>query len=363
MPQPPTSPVRLIGYGACGAIFARDDATNVFKLAKTRNYQLWNDYVQHTCVWEAIHAFGLYHETAVPRPGAFVAAEDVEGGEGEGRARQWWSRHGDLAAAVAAGNNVNMPTAVLSSEKIIPLPLPLRNALIQRFCHPDNQAAARASPGNADCLVRIYLGSYSRRTRDGSGGGSGAWTNRFFSLRNFKLYLDQLRELRVDTHRLARYMAGALAAMHWGARVDARDVEFVVGSPPSSPPSPPRSSWIPLSSALLKTMAPNTSTFDLVYPRQPDTPLRFWLLDFNQCGDMSFDEAGVRRAVDAFWMNDPYYPRPPRRDGVDDFEGALWDTFVARFLEISEMILAGEEPGVRNLPAMFVDALVERARR
>ncbi|KAK8167150.1 zinc finger protein-domain-containing protein [Phyllosticta citribraziliensis] len=140
-------------------------------------------------------------------------------------------------------------------------------------------------------------------------------------------------------------MAGALAAMHWGARVDARDVEFVVGSPPSSPP--------------LLPVLPGSR----FYPRQPDTPLRFWLLDFNQCGDMSFDEAGVRRAVDAFWMNDPYYPRPPRRDGVDDFEGALWDTFVARFLEISEMILAGEEPGVRNLPAMFVDALVERARR
>ncbi|KAK7558331.1 zinc finger protein-domain-containing protein [Phyllosticta citricarpa] len=327
-PPLPTASIRLIGYGACGAIHSPENAAHVFKLAKTRDGQLWNDYVQHTRVWEAMHAFDLYHETAVPRPG---------GG--------WWARHEDLATTVAAGNNVNMPTAVLSSEKIPPLPRSLRNALIQRFCNPADKAAARASPGNADCLVRIYLGSYSRNS-----------SSRFFSLRNFKLHLDQLRALHVDTRRLARHMAGALAAMHWGARVDARDVEFVVGSRSSSSSSSSSSlsSWTPLSSALLNTVAPNSCTDDL---------LRFWLLDFNQCGDTSFDEAGVRSAVDAFWLNDPYYPRPPRGDGVEAFEGALWDAFVARYLEVADRILACEEAEVRRLSRMFVTALVEGARR
>ncbi|KAK7524245.1 zinc finger protein-domain-containing protein [Phyllosticta citriasiana] len=111
-------------------------------------------------------------------------------------------------------------------------------------------------------------------------------------------------------------------------------------------------------------MAANSCTDDLVRrQRQPNALLRFWLLDFNQCGDISFDEAGVRSAVDAFWLNDPYYPRPPRGDGVEAFEGALWDAFVARYLEVADRILACEEAEVRRLPRMFVTALVEGPRR
>jgi hypothetical protein len=36
-----------------------------------------------------------------------------------------------------------------------------------------------------------------------------------------------------------------------------------------------------------------------------------WLLGFNRCQDMTMDESGVNQAVDTYFVNDPYYPRPP----------------------------------------------------
>lgn len=69
---------------------------------------------------------------------------------------------------------------------------------------------------------------------------------------------------------------------------------------------------------------------------------------------MAQDESGVRQAVEAFWKNDPFCPRPGREDGRD---GGLWRVFWERFLGRSEGILGREGVGAR-LPGLWVE-LVE----
>lgn len=112
----------------------------------------------------------------------------------------------------------------------------------------------------------------------------------------------------METKYFAEQLASALATMHWIAEVDARDVEFVIGSA-QAPTSPkvdggaPPNEYIPLSARELEHMEPNTFTEPLVRSK---SPLRLWLLDFNQYKTMSMDEEGVEKAVHVFCVNDPY---------------------------------------------------------
>ncbi len=119
----------------------------------------------------------------------------------------------------AAQDVCHLPTSALVTERILPFPHAIRTRLIDKYCLPKNQAKAHSDPANKDCLVRVYLGS--------SRGKSGQM---FFSLRNFKMHLNQMVDLQLDVEELARRMAIAMAIMHWAARTDARDVEFVLGS-------------------------------------------------------------------------------------------------------------------------------------
>ncbi len=136
-------------------------------------------------------------------------------------------------------------------------------------------------------------------------------------------------------------MAFALALMHWSVGTNAADVEFVLGSTPANRP---------LKYAEIQNLPPHT---DIGHEHRP---VHMWLLDFNQCGAISKDEAGVVSAVDAFWQNDPYYPRPvPPAD--QDF--GLWEVFRDEYLERSREIL-GEEVG---LAEGFVGRVVEEAER
>ncbi|KAH7057337.1 hypothetical protein B0J12DRAFT_411633 [Macrophomina phaseolina] len=159
---------RQIGAGACGVIYAQNGKTMVFKLARYDDHQLWNDYLNNTRVWEALarnpEVSDVIH---VPQPRFYVPKSE----------QSWWGKHRDLIP----GNHVNLPTAALCIERIFPLPADIRRRLIKAFCAPQIQPRAMESQGNKDCLVRIYLGSRTSRV-------NGA----FFSLRNFKLHLDQM---------------------------------------------------------------------------------------------------------------------------------------------------------------------------
>ena len=87
----------------------------------------------------------------------------------------------------------------LCMERVLPLPQPLRHYLIDRYFPRDKEGAKLHAP-NRDCLVRHLLG----RRRRGSGTVA-------FSLRNFRLHLDQFEELKLDVDEYAIAMADAMA--------------------------------------------------------------------------------------------------------------------------------------------------------
>lgn len=108
--------------------------------------------------------------------------------------------------------------------------------------------------------------------------------------------------LGLDAKAYAGAMAEALALMHWGARIDANDVEFVL--------APPR--------------ANHTPTFESDYL----TVHCMWILDFDCCRPIWVDETGVEQACAAFYKNDPFYPRPGTGEAADE---ELWVLFKQRF--------------------------------
>lgn len=86
------------------------------------------------------------------------------------------------------------------------------------------------------------------------------------------------------------------------------------------------------------------------------------MLDFNQCQPISMDEAGVSQAVEAYMINDPYYPRPPSKDD-DGHDNRLWSTFAIRYIRISDRIFR-KNPELRSLPRMFIrKVMAEQAKK
>ncbi|KAF3001882.1 hypothetical protein E8E13_005618 [Curvularia kusanoi] len=111
----------------------------------------------------------------------------------------------------------------LVSERIPKVPRCVSDKIVDLFCAGNDSLAAFVKTNDDDdaCLIRPYLGRRRRHRQDGPS------TSRFqrFSLRNVPLHVDQMEVLGLDTHAYAETMADALALMHWGARIDANDVE------------------------------------------------------------------------------------------------------------------------------------------
>jgi hypothetical protein len=84
----------------------------------------------------------------------------------------------------------------------------------------------------------------------------------------------------INTFAYARLMADALAMMHWGAHIDANDVEFVLASP---------TTFATVASVLSNSSSSTLGAHSL------------WLLDFDCANTISMDEIGVDQAVAAFW--------------------------------------------------------------
>jgi hypothetical protein len=164
-------------------------------------------------------------------------------------------------------------------ERIFPLP-EVRNTLIEIFCRPDNVIQAKADKANKDCLVRPLLG----RKRFGTIRPGGSL---FFSLRNYKLHVDQIKEL---DHQ---------------------------------------------------TFPPGSSTYEHTTNSMPNFKQRLislWLMDFDACEDITMSDAGVAKEIKAFLETDPSYPRPLSQDGYVEH---LWEIFSRRYRETSLKILSG----------------------
>lgn len=80
----------------------------------------------------------------------------------------------------------------------------------------------------------------------------------FFSLRNYKLHIDQVKSLQLNTDDYTRSMAGALAVLHWHTEVDGMDIEFVLGSSPTDHNAARRA----LDLRKIESLAPGASTYE-----------------------------------------------------------------------------------------------------
>lgn len=316
------SNLRRIGSGFCGSVWAPPTESKNAHAFKREDggpgRSVYNDYLMHQKVLSASSKTLSANRSRVHVPGChkYVRTED----------HFWWDGH-----LSRFPKDHQKPCNVLVTDRIPPFPQAVRDSIIDIYCPASLRASIRSSEPDRDCLIRPHLGRRRRLERQ----------SRFnaFSLRNYPLHIDQVKELGLPATLYAQIMAETLANLYWKAHVDANDVEFVL-----APPSAGR---------LVDPKA------DGAHPSIIDSHILgdhvIWLLDFDCCRNMAMDEAGVEQAAAAFCRNDPYYPRP-KRDDPEIQE--LWELFKERFLEASGAILSHANPEAR-LPALWVE-LVER---
>jgi hypothetical protein len=98
---------------------------------------------------------------------------------------------------------------LLFSTPLPPVPTVIRDALIeQHYIQGPLKSRVKADKVNDDCLIRIYLGR-KREMRT-----SGAPRQLWLALRTFKMDLQRLIDLEIDTATFARLVAFLLAVMH-----------------------------------------------------------------------------------------------------------------------------------------------------
>lgn len=231
------------------------------------------------------------------------------------------------------------PCHALVSERIVPFSRKVRQMLVREFWSGagDDISAIVDDKRNEHCLIRPYLGRRRRRQNEGRRS-----MFRSISVRNFPLHIDQLEQLRLPAEQYALAMADTLAFLHWEVKVDATDVEFVLGLPRTT------------TTTGVVTEIPRPSIGTQEFTAGVLGPHAMWLLDFDCCRPLPMGEEGVRVAAERFWRNDPFYPNPDYKCPEDE---RLWRVFRDRFLEASSEILREEAEEVRRLPGML---LVER---
>ena len=232
---------------------------------------------------------------------------------------EWWNKQ-----ITRFPKDVQISCNTLVTDRIPPFSKEVRNTITDRYCPEPLKLSIRSSDSDQDCLIRPYLGRRRRLVRRSRFQG--------FSLRNYPLHVDQMEELALDMMMYAEIMAETLAHLYWRAHVDANDLEFVL-APPSSP------QHVAMDSDVLGIHS-------------------MWILDFDCCRHMPFDEEGVKQAMEALYRNDPFYPRPGRADIRDQ---NLWNGFKDRFLRVSEEILRSQSTEA-HLPALWIDLVEERVR-
>jgi hypothetical protein len=313
-----------IGEGQCGIAYALIGTNEVLKIAKSgKEEALWNDLQMHNLVQEAFKEspISLRQNIALPNASKWVLPVDLV----------FWESYLEYF------NDTFERTYGLVSSRIYALPFPVRAALFDTFAPSaikNNRAAELAKYENKDCLVRPYLG---RRL--------GKDNRPTFRLRNFPLHVDDMEKLKLDTHLYAKIMAQALAILHWKAGVDANDIEFVFGSTPKLKALP----------SAKETFDSNMDDFkflgeDLDFTHRS---VSIWLLDFNMCAKISREQNDLKKMINGFMWNDPYYPRPSSNSA----DQKLWETFK------KEYVAASSKLGYKDDGARFMEGVEKECKK
>ncbi|KAF1988139.1 hypothetical protein K402DRAFT_391910 [Aulographum hederae CBS 113979] len=277
----------------------------------------------------------LRGELSIPKCHWYVASKDHA---------EWWQLHLNMFRGEYHEVYQARQGDVLCTERIPPISKELRHAIIDKWCPEQLRESAKINETSQDCLIRVYLGKrrFPRSTLP----------PRMFSLRNFNLCVDMIEELdcNMDEYRaIAETMGQALAHLHWTVGTDARDVEFVLGGARPAAEIP-----IPFSQ-LDQATAAQTTWKKATKDGETHSAVRLWLLDFNQCRPISKDVEGIKKAADAVFGNDPYYPRPLCENMT---EQGLWNAFQAGYMAAGTWALEGEEHNVQMLPKRCLEAHV-----
>ncbi|KAL8724204.1 MAG: hypothetical protein Q9166_008082 [cf. Caloplaca sp. 2 TL-2023] len=311
---------RRIGAGNCGSVWAAPLGTSDICAIKREDggpsRSVHNDYVMHREIFRTL--ITSHSRVCVPRCHIYVCDDDGA----------WWMER--LPKFPKGYERCN----ALVTDRIPPFEKPVRDILINKYCPEGLKTSIRSSEANQDCLIRLYLGRMRRRERGSKFQG--------FNLRNYPLHLDQVEELALDFNLYASILAETLADLYWRAHVDANDVEFVL--------APPWKGDI----VQYEGIVARPALIDSILLGEH----AIWILDFDLCREMPMDELGVNQAAKAFYLNDPYFPRPGRKTSI---EQTLWTVFKNHFLQASEAILGRESPEA-DLPGLWV-ALVEQEGR
>lgn len=209
--DPGSGHLRQIGQGQCGTIWTLVGSRDVMKIPNPgKADQLWNDCCTHRMIEETLRTtpVDLRRDISIPQ---FCTWTQLIFSNPTNEARH------------------KRPTYALVSSRIDPVTESLRREVVITLAPPyANKRSILAPPENKDCLIRLYLGRRGERS-----------DTQAFRLRNFDLMVNEMEELRLDIWKFAAVMAKTLAILHWSVRVDADDVEFVLGRSPihKMPPS------------------------------------------------------------------------------------------------------------------------------
>ncbi|CAH0043526.1 unnamed protein product [Clonostachys solani] len=353
------APFRKIGFGQCGIIYEQPNRGYVLKLA--RKYfedSLLGDLRAHLRVYQALADYPT--DCRIPSVYKYITASNSS----------WWEANSHF---FTAQDELELPTMALATQHILPLPKIVRTALIDLYCPEEHKAAVTENPSNQDCLARVYLG----RSRVPN-----APKSPNFTLRNFNLHLDQMMELKLPIVDYSRAIGEALAVIHWRANIDAYDIEFVLGSEAEAiyRPEPTTAPQVRMKAEEVESMSTHTDIDEIVSVNFKQRSTRLWVLDFNLCSrwDMAqvLESGGedklVGHLVQAFFENDPYYPRPIKSGAndadKDQVQNELWEVFCSAYLNKSKAVLAGSTTGgeqkerLLELPKSFIASCIAGAK-
>ncbi|EGD88284.2 hypothetical protein H113_04803 [Trichophyton rubrum MR1459] len=255
-----------------------------------RSDKLWNNYVMHLRVQNSFDQLGsICGRVELPRVAWFA-----------NKTSEFWNDNLHLFPDEPTFRRE--PRDVLCMERILPLPEPVRNAMIGAYCLPHNIENAKRDPKNKDCLIMVFLGR-----------------NRFGISRPS------------DVEELCESMADTMAVLYWYVNVDGNDIEFVFGSSPEDK----------------KAIRREVKLVDV----------DLWILDFDACKPILMDENGVRLAVKAFLETDPYCPRPSTEC---HFAKELWKLFCTRYMHTAARLVRGTN--YHHLPVKFIQGISNEYR-
>lgn len=315
-----------VGRGQCGTVWALTGTTEVLKVMNEgKRDQLYNDYCKHCRVDDALRdtLSGFRRNINLPSIGTWVAPSN----------EMFWDGHRSHFP-----ESFVQPTSGFLSERIFPVPLPVRSAIVDAFAPKDiktRKESFLSQQENKDCLIRIYLGRRQSRS-----------TSNTFRLRNFDMTVNEMEFLRLDIVLYAETLAQTLAIIHWKAKLDGNDVEFVFGSAPRQKRRP----------TTAELEATNSIDVDKLVSEVDfrHRSIGIWLLDFDQCKDFPENLDGVKQLERSFYFNDPYFPRPISGHPKDV---ALWNTFKESYLVTSAALTTSD------MPKQFIDAVEAEGRK